>query len=122
MGLNDTHFTSPERTGGWSLEQHQNEVGFRQQLASVFQPAGPHNVRMETGHTLLPITHPDALGPGDVRGPQVVVSHRNDPDAHFSLPLGNDPAQWMGNLARHLNSREVMSRMREQMSGPYGDE
>jgi hypothetical protein len=31
-------------------------------------------------------------------------------------------SDWMGNLARHLNSRPVMERMREQMSGPYGDE
>jgi hypothetical protein len=122
MGLNDTHFTSPERTDGQSLEHYRNDVAFRQQLASVFQPHGPHNVRMETGHTLLPLTHPDAHGPDDTTGPQVAVHHRNDPDWHFSLPLGDDPAQWMGNLARHLNSRPVMERMREQMNGPYGDE
>lgn len=90
-------------------------------------PHGPHNVRMETGHTLLPITHPAATGPAGVRGgdytrgPQVVVQHRKSPDM-FSLPLGDSPHQWMGNLARHLNSREVMERMRDQMNGPYGDE
>jgi len=122
MGLNDRHFTSPDITPGQSLEYYRNDVAFRQQLASVFQPHGPHNVRMETGHTLLPITHPEAHGPDDTIGPQVVVNHRNDPDWHFSLPLGDDPAQWMGNLARHLNSRPVMERMREQMNGPYGDE
>jgi hypothetical protein len=122
MGLNDTHFTNPAWTPGWTTEQHQNEVRFRQQLASVFQPYGPHNVRMETGHTLLPISHPDAIGPGNVRGPQVIISHRNDPDDHFALPIGDDPAQWMGNLAKHLNNRDVMQRMRDQMNGPYGDE
>lgn len=128
MGWNDTHFTRPDPVPGDSMENYRNDVAFRQQLASVFQPHGPHNVRMETGHTLLPVTHPEALGPAGasggefVRGPQVVVSHRNDPDDFFSLPLGDDPRQWMPNLARHLNSREVMQRMRDQMNGPYGDE
>lgn len=122
MGYNDTHFTSPAMTPGWTTEQHQNEVRLRQQLASVFQPHGPHNVRMETGHTLLPISHPDAVGPGNVRGPQVIVQHRNDPDRPFSLPLGHDPRQWFPNLVKHLNDRSVMSQMREQMNGPYGDE
>jgi hypothetical protein len=122
MGWNDTHFTSPERGPMESLEHYRNNVAFRQQLASVFQPHGPHNVRMETGHTLLPVTHPDTLGPQDTWGPQVVVNHRNNPDDHYALPLGDDPGRWMPNLMRHLNSREVMQRMREQMNGPYGDE
>lgn len=121
MGLNDTHFTNPERVPGHTLEQHQNDVAFRQQLASVFSPHGPHNVRMETGHTLLPVTHPESIGP-DVEGPQVIVQHRNDPDRPFSLPLGHDPQRWMPNLMKHLNSREVMEQMRDQMNGPYGDE
>jgi hypothetical protein len=127
MGLNDSHFTNPEITPGWTPEQHQNEVRFRQQLASVFRPLGSHNVQMETGHTLLPVTHPDAIGPPGVgggeetHGPQVIVQHRN---AHygFSLPLGSDPRKWMGDLAAHLNSRPVMEQMRDQMNGPYGDE
>jgi hypothetical protein len=122
MGYNDRHFTSPDIMPGQSLEHYRNDVAFRQQLASAFQPHGPHNVRMETGHTLLPVTHPDANGPDGTVGPQVIVHHRNDPDWSISLPLGPDPSQWMGNLARHLNSREVMERMRRQMNGPYGDD
>ena len=127
MGLNDRHFTNPDIFSGWTLEQHRNEVGFRQQLASMFRPHGPHNVQMETGHTLLPMTHPDAFGPNDlsgqeVRGPQVAISHRNEPSDYFSIPLGHDPHQWMPNLVRSLGSRPVMERMRAQMSGPYGDE
>lgn len=122
MGYNDTHFTSPDMTPGQDLGEYQRNVAFRQQLASVFQPHGSHNVRMETGHRLLPLTHPDSFGPGDVHGPQVVIQHHADPDNPFSVPIGDDPRQWMPNLARQLNSREVMSRMREQMNGPYGDE
>lgn len=120
MGWNDTHFTSPEQGPGQSLEQYRNDVAFRQQLASVFKPHGPHNVRMESGHVLLPLTHPETIGPQGTRGPQVVVSHGNDPHDYLALPLGQDPGQWMGDLARHLGSREVMQRMREQMNGPYG--
>jgi hypothetical protein len=122
MGYNDRHFTSPDRMPGQSLEHYRDDVAFRQQLASVFQPFGPHNVRMETGHTLLPVTHDEAESFRDVRGPQVIVQHRNDPDSPIALPLGHDPSQWMGNLMRHLNDREVMERMREQMNGRYGDE
>lgn len=122
MGLNDTHFTRPDMTPGEDLGHYRDNVAFRQQLASVFQPVSSHNVRMETGHLLLPVTHPEAYGPGGVRGPQVVIHHRNDPDDSVALPLGNDPGQWMPNLMRHLNSREVMSRLRDQMNGRYGDE
>jgi hypothetical protein len=122
MGWNDRHFTSPDMTPGESLEDYRNNVAFRQQLASVFQPHGPHNVRMETGHTLLPVTHPNSVGPGQRFGPQVIVQHRNSPEDAISLPLGHDPSQWMNDLARHLNSRDVMARMHEQMNGPYGDE
>jgi len=122
MGWNDTHFTSPDRSPGQSLEEYQRNVAFRQQLASVFQPHGPHNVRMETGHTLLPVTHAEAWGPQGVKGPQVIIHHHNDPDYPISLPLGHDPGKWMGNLMRHLNSKEVMSQLRDQMNGPYGDE
>jgi len=122
MGLNDTHFTSPEMTSGDTLENYRNNVAFRQQLASAFRPDGPHNVRMETGHMLLPVTHPDAQGPNDVHGPQVIIHHRNDPHYSIALPLGDDPHQWMPNLMRHLNDRTVMDRMRDQMNGPYGDE
>jgi hypothetical protein len=122
MGLNDTHFTSPDRSPGESLEEYQRDVTFRQQLASVFKPVSAHNVQMETGHYLLPVTHPEAFGPGGVTGPQVIIHHRNDPDDSLALPLGRDPSRWMGDLARHLNSRPVMERLRDQMNGPYGDE
>jgi hypothetical protein len=121
MGYNDYHFTSPEPYESQSLEDYRNDVSFRQQLASAFTPIGPHSVRMETGHTLLPATHPDSFGPDDVKGPQVIIQHRNA-GYPMSVPLGHDPSQWMPNLIRHLNSREVMQRMHEQMNGPYGDE
>lgn len=121
MGLNDTHFTSPEMTPGEDLEDYRNNVAFRQQLASVFRPHGPHNVRMETGHTILPVTHPEAFGPGGLTGPQVIIHHRS---SHWpiALPLGDNPHQWMPNLMKHLNNRDVMKNLHEQMSGPYGDE
>jgi hypothetical protein len=117
MGYNDRHFTSPDISPGQSLEHYRNDVAFRQQLASVFQPSGPHNVRMETGHQLCPAT-----GDNWGAGPEALVSHRNDPNWTIRLPLGHDPHQWMPNLMRHLNRREVMNQMREQMNGPYGDE
>lgn len=117
MGLNDRHFTSPDPFPGQSLEEHQHDVAFRQQLASAFTPSGPHNVRMETGHQICPAT---GWNWGD--GPTALVHHRNDPDWTIRLPLGHDPHQWFPNLVKHLNDRSVMSQMREQMNGPYGDE
>jgi hypothetical protein len=114
MGYNDRHFTRPDPSPGQSMEHYQNDVAFRQQLASVFPPYAPHNVRMESGHFILPDTHAD--GSADA-----VISHHNDPYGNIRLPLGSDPSQWMGNLAKHLNSRDVMGRMHEQMQ-KYGDE
>jgi hypothetical protein len=115
MGLNDTHFTSPDISAGQSLENYRHDVAFRQQLASVFQPSGPHNVRMETGHQIFPgVELPD-------HERTAVIHHHNDElDRPIYLPLGHDPEQWMPNLMRHLNDREIMGHMREQMNDPWG--
>lgn len=115
MGLNDTHFTNPDRRPSQSLEHHAHDVAFRQQLASAFRPSGPHNVQMETGHVLLPAT-----GGNSGHGPYVVVHHPNDEsDRSLYLPIGDDPHQWFPNLMKHLNDRDVMSHMRNQMNGGW---
>lgn len=116
MGLNDRHFTNPDPTPGVSLEDHRNDVAFRQQLASVFRPDGPHNVRMETGHMLCPGVHHAG---GEER--KAIVTYGGDPHPVY-LPLGHEPAQWMPNLMKHLNSREIMGHLRDQMNSPYANE
>ena len=116
MGLNDRHFTSPDRQDWQGMDDYRDDVAFRQQLASVFHPIGPHTVQMDSGHTLSPITWTKK------QEPEAIVNHRNDPDNWLHLPLGRDPRQWLGNLVKHLSSRETMERMRGQMQGRYGDE
>lgn len=117
MGLNDRHFTNPDR-GSWQTpEQHRDDISFRQQLAGAFRVTGPHNVQMETGHVLLPL-----MKGRDPGGPQVAVHHPDDEfDRTMYLPLGRDPQGWMGDLARHLGNRDVMRQMRDQMTSGWGD-